>query len=218
MKVVLKDINPVRVLLEKYSLDNIKNVRHPYNGKRYNDSPDVESVVSGETIVIETKKIGGDTFIVNQHFSNNDPLPLYTNANCWYHCQPFSTICIGCPVAYHANSNIKESVNGNYKFETTDYFEVEGVFCSPECVASYIDERCHLSYYSGSLTLLRTMLLRMGLIKKGDVLKRSSYRYDYTHFGGILIKDNNVSISTINSKRPYMFGVSSLNKVSEVLK
>jgi hypothetical protein len=73
----------------------------------------------------------------------NNPLPPKTNIMCYWckHTCPYSPI--GCPIKYSKSPK--------------KHYVVDGIFCSFNCCASFINENSHITTYNNSMQLLHKM-------------------------------------------------------------
>lgn len=87
---------------------------------------------------------------------NQKSLPTMTNIACWWCRYNFKTCPIGLPLKYISNNkNYEDFLNtNNIKYDNTDYFETEGIFCSFPCCKAYIVDNKFNSKYVNSVTLL----------------------------------------------------------------
>lgn len=138
-------------------------------------------------------------------------LPWNTDKKCWNCRKTFTSRPLGCPIMYHMSSTkvaefFKES---NIVSTSTDYYETEGLFCSTPCIASYIDDRAHISRYKDSLTFLRAMTRDMtssDIVPQSQELERAVPFFHTVEYGGQLKDVSTVPLENFNNeRRPYMF-------------
>ena len=95
----------------------------------------------------------------------------HTKLNCWWDRHPIADLPLGCPLRYHSggtppyNIALKrylKSINVGYEAsDELDLYEVEGVFCSPECVKAYVLNESKSIKYQESLVLLKSLYLTL---------------------------------------------------------
>lgn len=156
------------------------------------------------------------------------PLPMTTNKPCWWCRESFGGMVFGCPVDYHTCNKNSEEIkmfeqhltNLNYRHDGTyDYFETEGVFCSPSCVKAYILENLsgkNRSHYILSLGLLTLLVKKLLPEFEGDIKTASTWKILEKWGGFVDIKtfremSGQVEYTeTINYKRPTMYTICQL--------
>lgn len=150
----------------------------------------------------------------------NGTLDIFTNVRCWWDGHTFDTSPIGCPINYYSSNDDKRIVSNvryqaeimNIKSDTSDFYEVEGVFCSCECVKAYILSQKDKIKYANSLTLLTRLVRSLtGTIK--NINRAPSWKLIDSYGGHMTIEEFRESFDilkyseTINAKRPYMYGI-----------
>lgn len=151
-------------------------------------------------------------------------LPQYTTLRCHNCHYSFSSVVLGCPIAYkkqECDSYEKKIVEtffekNNFTLDDdTDFFVTEWVFCSIPCVKGYILKQISIhnsAKYHHSLTLLTLMIQKM--YKQNDYLfvPQTDIKKVLKDYGGHLSIDDlrmkNTSssfIDTVNMRRPYLF-------------
>lgn len=135
------------------------------------DNLDIETI----SFLDETKK-NHQCFISMIDFSSKTDTILL-RYNCYWCKHSFDTKPIGCPIRYVSSQSLKsyyseiskdiytirENITRNRRQNITDpritvsvkeYYETDGIFCSFNCVKSYIKENKHKKMYNNSLQLL----------------------------------------------------------------
>lgn len=144
------------------------------------------------------------------------PLPLKTNIKCWHCRNNFNTLPIGCPIKYNrASEDLKNFLeNGNFVYNSSYYYETEGIFCSFSCVKSYIQEqnfKFPTRYIDSNAYLLDIyQILQPEEFKKDPNIKFAKSWKELKDYGGYksiedLRNDSTCAFETINVKRPFMF-------------
>lgn len=155
------------------------------------------------------------------------PLPLTTSNPCWWCRSTFTTIPMGCPVAYNKECKdelyreriLEKFAQTNISLDDgTDFFETEGIFCSFPCTKSYIMEqisKTRSGKYTNALTLLSLLHNKLtGSEVLTDITSAPSWKL-LSEWGGHLTPDefrssvNQLSYTeTSNTKRPLMYSCS----------
>ena len=156
-------------------------------------------------------------------------LPIRTTKPCWWCRAPFKTRPIGCPIKYSEQKDDgldKERIEErfkelNYRDDTNDFFETEGLFCSFPCVKYFIQhEKGHsrTSRYREAQTLL-TLLYEKLFGKKITIPRAPSWRTTIDYGGHLTPEEFRSTFGrleydeTVNIRRPYM--VSSSRYIQE---
>jgi len=147
----------------------------------------------------------------------NGILPLQTDKCCWWCRHKFTTFPIGPPLHYYPH-NDKNPMNINVQkyfeqkniiFETNEFFETEGIFCSFECCKAYLIDNNNKTIYSRSLTLLTLLFQKIMGYNPENIEPASSWKILKNYGGGMEIEEFRKSFGkndlTINIKRPYQF-------------
>jgi hypothetical protein len=158
--------------------------------------------------------------------TTNDILTLYTNKPCKNCHHPYDTHPIGCPIKYvphHSDPNDpkrkkieKFLSDNNFLYDSTDYFEVEHLFCSFPCVKSYIMKRLSItpsSYkYTNALTYLTLLYKKLFSLKTAPIIPSAHDTDSLLAYGGHLsISEYRNTMGLlqfdkfVNTKRPIMF-------------
>jgi len=158
--------------------------------------------------------------------TTNDVLVLYTNKPCKNCHHSYDTHPIGCPIKYiphHPDSNdpkrkkIEKFLNDhNFSYDSTDYFEVEHLFCSFPCTKSYIMNKLSIapsSYrYTNALTYLSLLYKKLFSLKVATIIPSAHNIDSLLVYGGhlsITEYRNTIGIlqfdKLVTTKRPIMF-------------
>jgi hypothetical protein len=159
-------------------------------------------------------------------------LALYTNKPCKNCHHTYETHPIGCPIKYvpHNTNDIMRAKienflkSNNIACESTDYFEVEHMFCSFPCVKSYIIYKLSTnpsSYkYTNALTYLTLLYKRLFSLKTAVSIPCAHDIDTLQAYGGHLsIAEYRDTVGILqfdrltNAKRPLMFA--SLSYIEE---
>jgi hypothetical protein len=151
-------------------------------------------------------------------FTVNGCLPISTDKLCWWCKHNFSTAPIGCPLKYYEHkysgkdkNRIEERLKSlNLNFETNDFFETEGIFCSFPCCKSYIlSMKGNPLYKDCSSNLTYLYFLIIGRID--NIPMAPSWKLLKAFGGHLSIKEYRATFDvldykeTTNTMRPYMY-------------
>jgi hypothetical protein len=178
------------------------------------------------TIIDEFKK--SKRYIVSWvDISSKTELEYKTNKHCFWCRNPFNTVPIGCPIryfpcqiqkSYHSEItkdtyNIKENIsdfqckyiekytsdnNINVKVHKDGYYEVDGVFCSFNCCASFIKENKQNKLYSSSYYLLQKMYIDMFDSPPVNISPAPSWRLLKEYGGHLSIEQYRSTFNLVN--------------------
>lgn len=156
-------------------------------------------------------------------------LPQQTSRPCWHCRHTFTTRVWGCPLKYnHCTNNSIERGYVEKKFSKSkvltlegtrlsgcsprvDFFETEGIFCSPPCVKAYILDQGVNARYKDSSTLLSLLYFKMTGVKVEHIPRAPSWKQLVEYGGHLTIKDYRATFGkleyseTVSVRRPYMF-------------
>lgn len=173
---------------------------------------------------LDTRKIQQKYWGIMIDVTENGPLPTSTTKRCWWCNYNFHTTPIGCPLKYYpptaAAASSESSIfqkrfeenlkNANYKSDTNDLFETEGIFCSFPCCKAYITSRGSNVKYKDSSSLL-SLLYRTFYKREPDFPEAPSWKLLKDYGGHYTIDEFRASFGqlefseTVNIRRPYMF-------------
>jgi len=123
-----------------------------------------------------------DIIIYNTKLLKTEPetnkiIPQHTNIVCWWCCHSFDTLPVSAPIKFNSK---------------TDIFEVTGVFCSFNCVKSYIFDT------KGDIKNYLEVYLRKKLTNNYTNIKKAPSKYVLQMFGGpVCIEDYRKSFNTL---------------------
>lgn len=161
---------------------------------------------------------------------------------CWWDHHTFSGNPWGCPLRYYNSLHSRSKfisrmlkIN-NITYDSLDFYEVEGIFCSPECVKAYILND-HTVKRKDSLSLLSSLVLKLTSSESNrgedpisdntfekvveltdisnaiDITPAPSWKLLKVYGGHLTIEEFRsksykvVYKETVNVKRPYMYYV-----------
>ena len=124
----------------------------------------------------EAKKIH-NCFVCISDFQVKKP-PHDIKSECWWCLHPFTSVPLGCPISYSPSRTIKEyhsdisrdkyrikenvterrkkmtERDERVRVDSEEFYDTDGIFCSFNCIASYIDANKHNITYRFSEVLL----------------------------------------------------------------
>lgn len=197
---------------QKYDLN--KNIQEPVNTGLENITQiaDLANNVSTISFLDETKHARNCTVIMLDMSSGND-YSIPTSTSCFWCCNSFSGIPIGCPLKYISNKaiktyyseiskdtyTIKENITpkrmdnilskmGNdtrIQLQQKGYYECDGYFCSFNCCQSFIQANKHIEMYNMSEMLLLQIYNMLFDVKLTEIKPSPHWRM-LKQFGGNL--------------------------------
>lgn len=181
---------------------------------------------------MDTHKHQNKMWLTMFDITMNGPLPKKTSKMCWWDHHSFSTAPIGCPLKYFSDQTSaldkerfhEKFTSAGVEFDTIDFFQTEGYFCSFPCVKAYILTQRSNVKYKDSLTLLSLMYtifhripakapteVKSSVIDQISFSVAPSWKILSDHGGHLTIEEYRASFGilefqeTVNTKRPYMF-------------
>lgn len=158
---------------------------------------------------------------------SNGPIQRYTTLPCWWCRATFKWHPIGCPIEYSPSCDGAKKkmfdahlASMSLKSDTSDFFIVEGIFCSFPCVKSYIADQCSRntgSKYKDACTNL-TLLYQKLYGATDDIPYAGSWKALKEWGGHLTIDEFRQTFGrlmyeeTPNIRRPYIYCSSSYIK------
>jgi hypothetical protein len=209
----LKNINPAQ-LDKKYNMKDLKKIidkelvdidtskEIKFNEpKKNNKKSDIAKLTSEleslgisdnkpktyETIVTSSTNIKIKAYTCFKEEHEKCEVPKFTNIKCWWcrSCIPKTIHPLGMPIRYN-----KEG----------DFFDTEGIFCSFNCMCSYLHENTNVSQYkdSGSLIYFMYKLIFNEYPYKMNIRKAPSWKLLKEYGGHLSIEDFRSMFNTVN--------------------
>ena len=211
---ILKDVNPAN-LDKKYNMkdvkkiieselidiDSLKDSKKVVFGKKPKNKSDISKLQTElenlgisdsktktyETIVTNnnTFKLKAYTCFKDEHL--NCEIPKFTSIKCWW-CRssiPTSIHPLGMPIKYNKEDN---------------FFDTEGMFCSFNCMCSYLHENTNMSQYkdSGSLIYFMYKCIFNEYPYKMNIRKAPSWKLLKDYGGNLTIEEFRSMFNTVN--------------------
>ena len=211
---ILKDINPAN-LDKKYNMkdvkkiidselidiDSFKDTKKVAFGKKTKNKSDITKLQTElenlgisdsktktyETIVTNnnTFKLKAYTCFKDEHL--NCEIPKFTSIKCWWCRSSISTNIhpLGMPIKYNKEQN---------------FFDTEGMFCSFNCMCSYLHENTNMSQYkdSGSLIYFMYKCIFNEYPYKMNIRKAPSWKLLKEYGGNLTIEEFRSMFNTVN--------------------
>jgi hypothetical protein len=241
---VLKNID-IEELNKKYGLVIISNLEKDKKDSfkmttKINEV--IEEEVECSVIFLDENKRDNKCFATMVDILTNGQLPNKTNINCFWCRHSFDWIPIGCPVKYinpiieksyishitkdkyQMKENIMKSklksVLDHKNFEIVpfpyDHYLTDGIFCSFNCVLSFIKDNHQDVLYKESYSLLHCLYHDL-VGKKVEKIKPSPHWRLLNEYGGPLsISEYRKSINMIDYK--FMFNLRDMKSISKIYK
>lgn len=182
-------------------------------------------------------------------FDTSILLPLTTDCECWWCRHPFDSAPIGLPIKY-VSSYRKVSIANYNGTETTvvrqdvsardvekyikednckdlvinDYFETDGIFCSFNCVLSYIEDNRNNYLYKNSKSLLNHLYLKI-FKKVTKIIPSPSWKLLHKKGGGTMsieeFRKSHTCVEYLKNNsviRPNLHNTSRNNESKKILK
>lgn len=209
----LKDINPAK-LDKKYNMKDVKKIietdlieidmfKEPKKsfGKPAQKKSDISKLQTElenlgiseskpktyETIVVNnnTFKLKAYSCFKDEH--SNGEVPKFTDIKCWWCRSGISTNIrpLGMPIKYNKENN---------------FFDTEGIFCSFNCMCSYLHENTNVSQYKDSNSLIYFMYkcIFNEYPYKMNIRKAPSWKLLKDYGGSLSIEEFRTMFNTVN--------------------
>ena len=149
--------------------------------------------------VINKEKTKLKTFITMEDFSTKQCLPTSTIVPCFYCRRKFDTVPIGIPIDFHPSVYVDKNDPKRIKKLTTketttlnddstvklDYFDVDGIVCSFNCIFAFIDENPSHLYTKTPYLVPQMYKMIFGKFPSEQIFKSPSWRLR-KEYGGVL--------------------------------
>jgi hypothetical protein len=240
---VLKNID-IEAVYNKYGLTIVSNLEKEQTSLSTTKIHDVITHdIEKSIIFLDENKKESKCVATMIELSSNNSLPDSTNIKCFWCKYNFDTKPIGCPIKYVnpliEKSYVSQITKDTYymrenivqskldKISTKDnQFQIEiypfnhyltdGIFCSFNCVLSFIKDNNHNIFYKESYSLLHCLYYDLVGKKIAKIIPSPHWRLLKDFGGPFTIEEFRKNLNTIDYK--FMFNLREMKSISKVYK